>query len=118
MNYININKFIPMHDRVLVKIDDPDEVSPGGIILLKENREMHTLGVVVKVGIGRPHTEQAAAYSGKLTYLPTGEYMPVNVKIGDTVLIGAHAGAGEEMKDGDDTYRLVYETAIQAVLES
>jgi len=113
---IDISKCIPMHDRVLVEVGEPDDVSPCGIILPPSAREMHNIGTVRAVGQGRPHMELDVKRGEKYTYLPSGKFMPMGVKPGDKVLIGKYAGAGEEQKIDGKVYRVIFETAIIAVL--
>lgn len=78
----------PLHDRILVKPSQPEEVTTGGIIIPDTAKEKPQQGEVVAVGKGKTNDE------GKLT--------PMQVKIGDKVLYGKYSGTevtidGEEM---------------------
>lgn len=78
----------PLHDRILVKPSQPEEVTTGGIIIPDTAKEKPQQGEVVAVGKGKTNDE------GKLT--------PMQVKVGDKVLYGKYSGTevtidGEEM---------------------
>jgi chaperonin GroES len=78
----------PLHDRVLVKPIQPDEVTSGGIIIPDTAKEKPQQGEIVAVGKGRTTDE--------------GKEIPMQLKAGDKVLYGKYAGTdvtidGEEM---------------------
>ena len=88
-------KFLPLHDRVVVKRIDAEEKSKGGIIIPDTAKEKPQEGEVVAVGPG------GRDESGKL--------ITIDVKAGDRVLFGKWSGTevkleGEElliMKESD-----------------
>jgi chaperonin GroES len=66
-------------DRVLVKAAAAEEKTKGGIIIPDTAKEKPQKGTVVAVGPGK-YAEQ------------TGNLIPINQKVGDTVLYGKYAG--------------------------
>jgi chaperonin GroES len=82
-------------DRILIKpIPQEDEITKGGIILQINNQSPRPKkGTVIAVGPGRHHEQ-------------SGEFIPVNVKVGDNVIFGKFAGEPFQM-DGDDTEYLL-----------
>lgn len=78
----------PLHDRIIVKASEPEEVTKGGIIIPDTAKEKPQQGEVVAVGKGRITDE--------------GKEIPMQLKEGDVVLYGKYAGTevnidGEEM---------------------
>ncbi|SFR62725.1 co-chaperone GroES [Thiomicrospira sp. ALE5] len=77
----------PLHDRVVIRRLEEEQVSAGGIVLPDSAKEKPAEGEVVAVGPGK------AADNGNLIAL--------NVKVGDKVLFGKYAG--QEVKvDGEE----------------
>ena len=79
----------PLDDRVLVKPDEAETITAGGIVLPDAAKDKPTRGQVVAVGAGR--------------LLKNGKRRAVAVKPGDTVIYGKYSGSdirlnGEEMK--------------------
>ena len=85
----------PLHDRILVKRIDEDEMTGGGIIIPDTAKQKPQRGEVVATGNGRV-TED-------------GKTLPLEVKTGDKVLFSKYAGTdlkleGEEflmINEGD-----------------
>ena len=71
-------KFIPLHDRVLVRRADLETVSDGGIVLAPSKNEKPNRGTVLAVGPGKHH--------------PNGTFVATTLKEGDTVLFGKNIG--------------------------
>ena len=71
-------KFRPLHDRVLIKVLDSEEKTAGGIIIPDTAKEKPQEGEVVAVGPGAKSED--------------GTISPLDVKLGDTVLIGKWSG--------------------------
>lgn len=94
-------KVRPLHDRVLVKRLEQEEVKKGGIIIPDTAKEKPQEGEVVAVGAGRR--------------LESGERQPMDVKKGDKVLFGKYAGS--DVKIDDDEYLILREEDILAVIE-
>ena len=80
-------KFRPLHDRVVVKRIDAENKSAGGIIIPDTAKEKPSQGEIVAVGPG------GRDESGKL--------VPLDVKVGNTVLFGKWSGT-EVKLDGEE----------------
>ena len=76
----------PLGDRVIVKQDDVEETTAGGLLLSSGSKEKPTTGVVLAVGDGRTTEE--------------GKTIPVPVKKGDRVIYGKYGGTEIEV-DGE-----------------
>jgi chaperonin GroES len=94
-------KIRPLHDRVLVKRLEPQEVVKGGIIIPETAKEKPQEGEVVAVGTGKA--------------LEGGKVQPMNVKVGDKILFGKYAGT--DVKIEDEEYLIMREDDILGVLE-
>ncbi len=94
-------KFRPLHDRVVVKRNESDEKTAGGIIIPDTAKEKPQQGEVVAVGPG------GRDESGKL--------IPIDVKAGDTVLFGKWSGT--EVKIDGVEYLIMKESDIMGVME-
>lgn len=82
-------KINPLDDRVVVKTDDAEETTAGGIVLPDAAQEKPQRGTVVAVGPGK--------------LLDSGERAAVGLVVGDKVLFGKYGGTdieveGEEVK--------------------
>jgi chaperonin GroES len=71
-------KVIPLHDRVLLKRLEEQEVKKGGIIIPDTAKEKPQEAEVIAVGKGRLDDD--------------GKLIPLEVKKGDRVLIGKYSG--------------------------
>jgi len=80
-------KFKPLHDRVLVKRQEQDTKTKGGIIIPDTVQEKPMEGKVIAVGSGARNED------GKVT--------PLDVKAGDKILFGKWSGT-EVTIDGDE----------------
>lgn len=80
-------KIKPLHDRVIVKRVDEEQVSRGGIIIPDSAKEKPMRGEVLAVGPGRR--------------LENGEIRPLTVKEGDVVLFSKYGGTDVKI-DGED----------------
>ena len=95
-------KFRPLHDRVVVKRIDAEEKTAGGIIIPDTaNLEKPSQGEIIAVGPG------GRDESGKL--------IPIDLKVGDTVLFGKWSGT-EVKIDGQDLL-IMKESDIMGVIE-
>ena len=91
-------KVIPLHDRVLLKRLEEQEVKKGGIIIPDTAKEKPLEAEIIAVGKGRV-TED-------------GKVIPLDVKKGDKVLIGKFSGT--EVTIGDVEHVIVREEEILA----
>jgi len=78
-------KVKPLNDRVLVRRMDPEEKVKGGIIIPDTAKEKPLEGKVVAVGAGRLDEN--------------GKRIPMEVKVGDRVLVGKYAGTEVKLDD-------------------
>ena len=79
--------FRPLHDRLLVERLDEGEQQVGGIIIPDTAKEKPQQGRVLAVGKGRVSDD--------------GTLIPLDVKVGDTVLFGKYAGTDIKL-DGEE----------------
>ncbi|MBI3615345.1 MAG: co-chaperone GroES [Candidatus Omnitrophica bacterium] len=89
----------PCGDRILVKLLDQEEKSPGGIILPDTAKEKPQEGKVMAVGKGR--------------LLEDGTVKPLEVKVGDTVLFAKYSGT--EVLHEEKEFLILREDDILAV---
>lgn len=88
-------KFIPLHDRVLVRRIEEDEKTAGGIIIPDTAKEKPSEGEIVAAGPGARNEQ--------------GQLVELDVQVGDGILFGKWSGTevtieGEElliMKESD-----------------
>ena len=89
----------PLHDRIVIKRLETEAKTKGGIIIPDSAKEKPIEGRVVAVG------------NGKL--LKNGTLRPLDVKVGDTVLIGKYSG--NEVKLDGEEHVLIREDDVLAV---
>jgi len=95
-------KVKPLGDRIVVKRQEAEERTAGGIVLPDAAKNKPQQGKVLAVGAGR--------------LLKDGTRRGLQVKVGDTVLFTTWAG--DEYKDrGGDNILLMREEDILAVME-
>ena len=94
-------KLKPLEDRVVVKPQEAEAVTAGGIVLPESAKEKPLMGKVVAVG------------DGKL--LDSGNRGEMSVKKGDTVLYGKYGGSEVEV-DGVE-YKILRESELLGIVE-
>ena len=94
-------KFRPLHDRVVVKRLNAEEKTASGIIIPDTAQEKPSQGEIVAVGPG------GRDEAGKL--------IPLDVKVGDTVLFGKWSGT--EVKIDGKELLIMKESDIMGVME-
>ena len=77
----------PLHDRVVIKRLDSEEITASGIIIPDSAQEKATQGTVIAVGPGARGSD--------------GDILPMAVRKGDRVLIGKWSG-NEVTLDGEE----------------
>jgi len=77
----------PLHDKVLIKIEAEEDSTAGGILLPDAAKEKPQRGEVISVGDGRVTDD--------------GKVVPVDVKVGETVIFSKYGGT-EIKVDGED----------------
>ena len=95
-------KIRPLHDRVIIKREEEERTSAGGIVIPDSATEKPIRGKVVAVGNGK--------------ILDDGSVRKVDVKKGDHVLFGKYSGTEIKM-DGDELI-VMREEDIMAVIET
>ena len=95
-------KLRPLGDRVIVRRNDEEETTEGGIVIPGSAAEKPSQGEVLAVGPGRT--------------LDNGEIQAPSVKKGDVVVFGQYAGSNTVKVDGDELVVLT-ENEILGVLE-
>ncbi|MBO1254815.1 co-chaperone GroES [Alteromonas sp. 5E99-2] len=92
----------PLHDRVIIKRDEQESKSAGGIVLTGSAAEKSTRGEVIAVGNGR--------------VLENGDVKALDVKVGDTVIFSDGYGVKTEKLDGEEVL-ILSENDILAIVE-
>jgi chaperonin GroES len=92
----------PLHDRVILKRMEEETTSPGGIVIPDSAAEKPIRGEVIAAGTGKR--------------LESGEIIPLDVKVGDTVLFGKYSGT--EVKVNGDDLLVMREDDIMGVIEA
>jgi chaperonin GroES len=95
-------KIRPLHDRVIVRREEEEQKTAGGILLPGSAQEKPNRGEVVAVGSGR--------------VLDNGDIHAVDVKVGDIVVFGQYAGNDKIDVDGEELI-ILSESDIKAVVE-
>ena len=90
----------PLHDRVVVRAQDQETRSPGGIVIPDNAKEKPTTGEVIAVGPGRI-TED-------------GAQIATTVRVGEQVLFGQYAG--QKVKINGEEVTILKEEDVLAVL--
>lgn len=94
-------KIRPLHDRVLVRREEEETKTAGGIVLPGSAAEKPSRGEVIAAGNGKVQEN--------------GEVRPLDVKAGDTVIFGQYSGNTVKV-DGEELL-IMSEAEILAVVE-
>jgi len=94
-------KIRPLHDRVIVKREEEEQRSAGGIVIPDSAKEKPIRGVVLAVGAGKT--------------LDNGDIRALAVKVGDRVLFGKYSGT--EVKIDSDDVLVLREEDIMGIIE-
>ncbi len=94
-------KLKPLDDRVVVKPQEAEAVTAGGIVLPESAKEKPLMGKVVAIGTGK--------------LLDSGERGTMSVKKNDVVLYGKYGGSDVEV-DGTE-YKILRESEILGIVE-
>ena len=90
----------PLGERVIVKPSPSEEKTAGGLYIPETAKEKPQKGDVIAVDPGRKADD--------------GQRLPMEVKVGDKVLYGKYSGT--EMKVDGETYLIIKESDILAIL--
>ena len=91
-------KIVPLGDKVVVKRQEAETTTSGGIVLPDSAQNKPQRGEVVAIGDGHVKSD--------------GTKLPLTVKEGDKVIFSSYAG--DEIKLGDEEYLLLRESDILA----
>lgn len=94
-------KLKPIQDRVLVKREDAEEKTSGGIIIPDTSKEKPSKGVIVAVGDGARDEK--------------GNVIPMTLKVGDKVFFTKWGGT--EIKIDNEDLLIMKESDILAIIE-
>jgi chaperonin GroES len=92
----------PLHDRVIIKREEIESKSAGGIVLTGSAAEKSTRGKVIAVGNGR--------------VLDNGDVKALDVKVGDSVIFSDGYGVKTDKLDGEEVL-ILSESDILAIVE-
>jgi chaperonin GroES len=96
-------KIRPLHDRVIVKRKEEERKTASGIVIPDSaNTEKPDQGEILAVGAGKKDDN--------------GKLIPLDVKVGDTVLFGKYAGQTVKV-DGEEVL-VMREEDIMGVVEA
>lgn len=90
----------PLYDNVVIKRQEEEAVSAGGIVLPGSAKERPNQGEVIAVGTGK--------------LLDNGEVRALELKVGDKVVFGQYAG--NAVKLGADEYIIMREQDVFGVI--
>ena len=94
-------KIRPLQDRVIVKRQEEEQKTKGGIIIPETAKEKPIEGKVIAVGNGK--------------VLEDGKVRPLDVKAGDRILFSKYAGT--EIKIEGEEHLIMREEDILGVIE-
>ena len=94
------NMLKPLGDRVVLKVKESEDKTLSGIVLPDTSKEKPVEAVVVAVGTGE---------------IVDGKKVPLDVKVGDTVIYSKYAGT--EVKIGNEELLIVRQNDILAICE-
>jgi chaperonin GroES len=98
---VNVMNLKPLHDRVLVKRLEEEEVTKGGIIIPDTAKEKPIKGKIVAAGPGKTSDD--------------GKLIAMSVKAGDNVLFNKYAGT--EVKIDGVEHLVMREDDILAIIK-
>ena len=91
----------PLDDRVVVRPEEAEEKTPGGIVLPDTAKEKPARGRVIAVGPGK--------------LLDDGKRAPLGLKVGDRVIYGKYSGS--EVKIDGEAHTIIRESEVLGVIE-
>ncbi len=92
----------PLYDRIVVKRLEDKEVKIGGLFIPDSAKEKPQEGEVVAVGKGKR--------------LEDGTVVPLDVKVGDTILFGKYSGS--DIKIDGAEYMIMREDEVLGIVEN
>ncbi len=94
-------KLKPLEDRIVVKPNEAETTTAGGIVLPDSAKEKPLMGKVIAIGPGR--------------LLDSGKRGSMSVKKNDVVLFGKYGGSDVEI-DGTE-YKILRESELMGIVE-
>jgi chaperonin GroES len=94
-------KITPLKDNIVVKRIEEDEKKVGSIIIPDTAKEKPMTAEVIAIGSGR--------------VLKDGNKLPLEVKVGDKVLVGKYSGS--EVKLDETDYVILREDEVLGIIE-
>jgi chaperonin GroES len=94
-------KFRPLHDRILVKRTEEEEIRKGGIIIPDTAKEKPQQGEIIAVGAGK--------------VLDDGKRQQLDVTEGNKILFGKYSGS--EVKLDGEEFLIMREDDVLGILE-
>ncbi|MFL6072950.1 MAG: co-chaperone GroES [Mycobacteriales bacterium] len=91
----------PLEDRIVVQANEAETTTASGIVIPDTAKEKPQEGTVIAVGPGRIDDN--------------GNRVPIDVKVGDTVLFSKYGGT--EVKYGSDEYLVLSARDVLAIIE-
>ena len=91
----------PLGERIVVKVKEKDMTTASGIVLPDTAKEKPQEAKVIAVGPGKKDDN--------------GKLIPMDVKVGDTVLTSKYGGT--EIKIDDKEYKILNASDILAIVE-
>jgi chaperonin GroES len=92
----------PLYDRIVVKRLEDKETKIGGLFIPDSAKEKPQEGSVVAVGKGKR--------------LEDGTVVPLDVKVGDTILFGKYSGS--DIKIDGEEYMIMREDEVLGIVEN
>lgn len=92
-------KITPLGNRLVVSLTKQSNVTASGIITSVEEKAEQAMGKIISIGTGYGTEEN-------IKDLP--------LEVGQTVLFGKYAG--EEVKDNEETYKIIKGTDVLAII--
>jgi chaperonin GroES len=93
-------KFIPLHDRILVRRVEEAGTTRGGLIIPDSAKDKPQEGTVISVGNGKTNDE--------------GKLFPLAVKEGDSILFGKYSGT--EIKLYGEDFLIMKEEEVLGIV--
>ncbi len=91
----------PLGDRVIVKVNEEEEQTVGGIVLASNAKEKPQTGKVVAAGEG--------------AFTPDGKRLPMSVAEDDVVMFDKYAGS--EVKYEGEKFLIMHDKDIMAIVK-
>ena len=97
----------PQHDRILIRRDEPEQMSKGGILYADQSKDKPQRGIIIEVGPGK----RLSCAVNPRGFVVT----PIEFQAGQRVLFTKYAGEGVKI-EGEEFF-LVKEEDVIGVIE-